>query len=331
MCAVHSAVLNLLCLLIVGLILAVVLMIWMTIHALIAPARRTYASALARGKPGDPSEIKPEDGGPLEFDAWSISSRGRELPVWEIHGRKADGPVFVFSHGWGDSRVGALTRVAPLAPLASRLIAWDMPGHGDAPGRCELGAAEADDLVNLVSKIGPDPRGVVLYGWSLGAGVSIAAAVSRPTGVLGVIAESPYRLPQTPARNVLRVFGLPHAINLPVALWLIGLMNRQGPTWRGFDRAGLASSMNLPLLVLHGEDDEISPVADGRAIAAAAQKGHCEVLTDVGHHGIWTSQPHADRCLRAVSRFLDEVSIGSKNERNHEDQESLPRSVGSVE
>src|SRR5438105_2541012 len=96
------------------------------------PARRTYASAVARGKPGDPSEL----GAALEFSAWGLKTGGLELPVWDIRGEREDGPVVVLTHGWGDSRIGALARLGAVAATASRVVAWDMRGHGEAPGIC---------------------------------------------------------------------------------------------------------------------------------------------------------------------------------------------------
>ena len=47
---------------------------WMLTH----PPRRTYASAIARGRPGDPGELDR----PREFHSWSFRTRGMRLPVW---------------------------------------------------------------------------------------------------------------------------------------------------------------------------------------------------------------------------------------------------------
>src|SRR5262249_38296638 len=159
------------------------------------------------------------------WTAWTCRWRGLDLPVWDVEGDRPDGPIFILSHGWGDSRVGALTRTPSLAAFASRLILWDMPGHGEARGACTLGLEEVGALFRLIE---PIDKPVVLYGWSLGADVSIAAATVSPS-VTGVIAEAPYRLPRTPARNVLRTFGLPWRINLPLALGLLGIRWGVGP------------------------------------------------------------------------------------------------------
>lgn len=313
-----SSLLGLGVLLLVGLPVAIVAMTGFTMRVLIRPPRRTYASALARGRPGDPGELDPGPRGKREWGPWWLQSRGHDLPVWDIEGDKPDGPTFILSHGWGDSRIGALTRVPALAAFASRLILWDMPGHGEARGSCALGTREVDALLALIDRVGGP---IVLYGWSLGAGVSIAAAardagaervVERSPGsndprpqVLCVVAEAPYRLPSTPARNVLRSFGLPWRINLPLAMGLLGLRFGVGATWAGFDRALLAAKMRAPLLVIHGAKDEICPVEDGLAIDAAAKGSHTIlILEEGGHHSLWTDPKTSETCAASVELFL---------------------------
>lgn len=290
-------------LMLLGLGAALVGLVGYTLRALTRPVRRTFASALARGKPADPSQIAPGDGGARAFTSWTFRSRGRELPVWDLAGDCPEGPVVVMSHGWGDSRIGALSRAPALLPLASRVVMWDMPGHGEAPGSCTLGVREVEDLVELIGRVGHE-HGIVLFGWSLGAGVSIAAAARAPGGIVGVVAEAPYRVPVTPARNVLAGFALPHRLNLAPALWLVALDAGTGPRFPGFDRAALAAGLRCPLLVVHGEEDEICPIGDGRAIAAGARDGRIVVVPRAGHHGLWTEARSRRVCEAALREFV---------------------------
>lgn len=297
---------GLLILLAEGLALCVIAGIGYTVWLLTHPTRRTYASALARGRPGTPAEL---DGRPA-FEEWTFKSRGLELPVWDIRGLlpAGEGPTAVMTHGWGDSRIGALLRVPALLPCCSRLVLWDLPGHGESPGRCTLGTREVEDLLALIDRVGDTAGPVVLFGWSLGAGISIAAAAGGLTGVSGVIAEAVYRLPSTPARNVLRVRRLPYRWNLGPALMCIGLDAGAGPKWRGFDRAVHASGLRCPLLVIHGALDEVCPVEDGRAIAAAAPRGRILEFPDAGHFGLWSDERFAKVCAAEVAEFLLAIS-----------------------
>jgi pimeloyl-ACP methyl ester carboxylesterase len=233
--------------------------------------------------------------------------------VWDIAGERAEGPVVVLTHGWGDSKIGALVRLDAVAPVASRVIAWDLRGQGEAPGVCTLGVRERGDLRELVRRVREGAPGVpvVLMGWSLGAGVSIAAA-EGDEGIAGVIAESPYRLAATPARNVLRGRGLPWRATLGPALFLLRLVLGRGLRDSEFDRTRHAAGVRCPLLVLHGARDEICPVEDGRAIGAAARQGATALVATAGHNDLWNDAGHAEECGAAVRRFIQRVSAAAR-------------------
>lgn len=294
--------LGLACFLLLGLLLGVVALIARTAYLLTHPPRRTYADALARNRPGDPGELP---GPPRAWSLWHFQHRGLALPVWDITGDHPDGPVLILSHGWGDSRVGGLSRVPSLLPLASRILLWDMPGHGEAPGTCALGVREPAALADLVRAASPE-RPFILLGWSLGAGVCIAAA-AEGLPAAAVVAEAPYRHAATPARNMLAALGLPYRANLPPALWILGAALGIGPRWLGFDRADLAARLACPLLVIHGEADDICPPADGLAIAAAATRGSFTPIPAAGHYGLWTDPALAAACDAALRRFLTDT------------------------
>lgn len=341
----------LLSLLLLGFITGLGLLVLHTMRSLSRPPRRTAAWAIARSRPADPSELPT----PRRFETIAFKHNALESgPVWLIEGDDPAGPVCIFCHGWGESKLDVLPRIDALAPVCSRIIAWDMPGHGEAPpGRTLLGTSEwiqLDDLVQLAqgedlearSRIAdemeaaiedeadwetffnappkPGAPKIVLYGYSLGAGVAIELAGDRPNRIAAVIAESPYRLAHTPARNMLILKRLPWRFNLPPAMFLIGLFAHRGPRWTGFDRALLARDLKCPLLVLHGDHDEISPPEDGRAIAEAAGTGRepphtpcigtLVTLPDAGHFDLWHDPalvPARDIATDAIRNFIQRI------------------------
>ncbi len=302
--------LGFLLLLAAGLGLAATLVVGVTIHRLTHPPRRTIAWALARGRPADPGEMTP----PRAFDAFTIAvpahpnaSRRLEVPVWDVAGEDPAGPVVVLTPGWGDSRLGALVRLPAFASRARRCILWDPPGLGEAPGTCALGTREVAQLAAVVERIRELHAGpIALAGWSLGAGVSIAAAAAAaPAGIVGVVAEAPYREAWTPAARVLRQAGLPHRWNVPIAFPVLAL--RLGG-WRGFDRALHAARLACPLLVVHGDADGISPLEDGRAIASAAPDGELAIVAGGGHNDLWTDADLAPRTREIVSAWLGRLA-----------------------
>lgn len=309
---------GLLIILLVGLALAWLAAVLHTVWVLSNPPRHTLAWALARGWPKSPDEIPSTWGGPRPFESWSFRSRGRDLPVWDIPGANPRGPTVVVSHGWGESRLEGLARLGPIADAAARVLLWDMPAHGEAPrpGRCALGIHEAADLSALVEAVsapcGRQPAAsIVLYGFSLGAGVSIAAAAGDER-IAAVIAEAPYRLPHTPARNVLRAKALPHRCILGPALWLIGRFQQAPARWLApagpFDRAALAARCAAPLTVIHGSDDLICPLTDGDAVARAAPNGNLVVIDHGAHVNLWIDPRLRPATAAAVSAALDALT-----------------------
>ncbi|MBL8876021.1 MAG: alpha/beta hydrolase [Phycisphaerae bacterium] len=295
---------GLLLLLALGLGLYASFLIASTYSTLRFPRRRTYSWAVSRGVPGDPGELTPA----LAFRRFGFESRGRRLIAWDIDGNCPTGPVAVLTHGWSDSKVGALARVSALAPMCSRIVAWDLPGHGESPGACELGMREGEDLVALLESLdGPGSARIVLFGWSLGAGVSLVAGNQwqNRDRLAGVIAEAPYRLVETPARNVMRAQRSPWRLNLPIAIWLI---RRRAGVSAGalaqFDRAGWARELPCPLLVLYGTDDVVCPLEDARAIANAKAGGMLVEIEGARHNDVWARPGTRERAIDAVRQFL---------------------------
>lgn len=79
----------------------------------------------------------------------------------------------------------------------------------------------------------------------------------------------------------------------------------QNVAFEGFDASNWLYEITVPALVLHGSDDEIVPVENGRLLADGLPKATYETYEGVGH-GVWIerSRPVNDRILR----FLDEHS-----------------------
>lgn len=292
--------LALLPLLVGGLVLLLGVMVWATARRMSRPARRTYAWAVAKNRAGDPEELDE----PLAFVAREEKHAGRRVSLWDIEGRDPDGPVVILTHGWGEGKVLGLGRVAVVARLSSRVIAWDMPGHGESAGSTTLGSVEARTLACLAQSVG---RGspVALWGWSLGAEVSVrAAALLKERGLVvdALVLESGFRTGTTPARNVMRGAGYPSGWTLDVALLVIGTLAGR-PLDRFGDLLTTARAIpGVPALVLHGTDDSVCPPADGETIAAALGARY-EPVQGAGHLDLW-DPPHRERTVAAVQAFV---------------------------
>ena len=292
-----SALIGLASLLAAGFVAAWSALVWLTVKRLTRPPRRTAGYAITRGLPESPDKlISASHTAPPQHTTWTVrTDDGLELPVWEITGNRPDGPTVIFSHGWGESRWMAWPRILALLDVSSRIICYDLRGHGESPAhsRCGLGIPEVHDLIALVEMAAGST--IVLHGFSLGAGVSIAAASTpRLAGRIAmVIAEAPYRLPQTPAAAVLKASDAPFRLNTIPAIYAASTLfgsGRLAPVTRSggpFDRAQHASKLSCPLVVIHGDSDTICPPLDGQQIAAAAFRGQFHSVPGAGHHNLW--------------------------------------------
>jgi len=258
------------------------------IYATLHPKRKTYAYALAVGLPTDPGELG------MEYVEHQFRfADGSTTQGWSIQGAAPSGPIVIISHGWNSSRYGALLRVAMLAPYASRVVVYDLRGHGDSTASTAgMGVAEVDDLACLIEQLDVSGTGVpgakevpvVLYGSSMGAGISIAVAGSAPNPVagriIGVIADGPYRYFLEPMIGQLRARKLPA---FPCAWLARAYWSLRVGGLGGYDRVGYARRLDGALLVLHGTADPICRFESGKQIAAAANSGRLVAFEGGGH------------------------------------------------
>lgn len=127
------------------------------------------------------------------------------------------------------------------------------------------------------------PEWIVLYGESLGSGVSVWLASRHRVG--GIVLDSPFTSVPDVARR--------HFWFAPVNL----LLRTRFPS---LDRIG---RIGAPLLVLHGERDEVVPIALGeRLFAAAPEPKRFVRLAGVGHVSVLE-----EGGLAHVRAFLDGI------------------------
>lgn len=299
-----------------SLILLAIVLLWLfaaagLVHALTHPKRKTFAVALGRGDPTDPADLQLQ----AEEVAFTLSDNARS-PGWMIEGRDQGGPTVVIVHGFGDSRYGALKRVPLIAPFARRVVVFDLPGQGESESRHGYGGLrEPDDVLAVLSQLPPevspeDSQQIVLLGSSMGAGVAIAAAAKAEGElrkvIVGVIAESPYRLWDEPLHNMFRYKRYPRWPVIPLAgLWL--RLTARG--FKDFDRAGYAAQLACPLLVLHGSEDDLCPITSARQIAEAARAGRFVEIEGGGHNDL--PNGHERAYTAAVEDFMKNLGAGA--------------------
>ena len=141
-------------------------------------------------------------------------------------------------------------RVRKFTAAGQGMFMMTYRGFGGSTGKPSEAANVADAKLayDTLVGLGVDPADIIVYGESLGSGVAVQVAASRPIG--GIILDAPYTSLVDVAEHR---FPL-----LPSRL----LMRDRYETVRYIDK------VNAPALILHGELDEIIPVAMGRKVLA---------------------------------------------------------------
>jgi len=234
-----------------------------------------------------------------------------------------DGPPVMLLHGGGSNRRMWLRLTDHLADRY-RVIALDLPGHGDhRRERFGLDAAVASASAALDEHAGDE---AAIVGTSLGGYVGLAMAARHATRVSALVlsgATAEYlgwggfttRLSAIVFRLAprFRERKSAEAIRRIVAPELAEPMVESGLSMRGaadalWDLPGrdyheMLEPYHGPLLILNGERDSENRRAEGRAKVAWPQ-ARIEVVEDAGHACVVT-QP--DRFAIAVRRFLDQL------------------------
>lgn len=196
-------------------------------------------------------------------------------------------PVVLWCHGNAGNITHRAENLLLLADHGLAVLLFDYRGYGRSEGRPSedglyLDAEAAYEY--LVHQRGVEPERVVCFGRSLGAAVALHLALERP--VAGLVMESPFASIPAMARRQMPF--------LPA--WL--LVRTQ------FDNLDRVRDLRVPLLVVHGAQDELVPLAQGRAVYDAAP-GPKEfyLIEGAGHNDTYVVG--GERYFLALRRFCD--------------------------
>jgi fermentation-respiration switch protein FrsA (DUF1100 family) len=176
----------------------------------------------------------------------------------------ADGPVLVWSHGNGGNIGGRGEVLLALAAAEVGVLAYDYRGYGKSAGRpSEAGVyLDVEAAYDDVRALGIAPARIVAFGESLGSSVALHLALRRPCAA--VVLVSPF----TSMADVARHHYGP-----------LGLLARNR-----FDSRSRVRKLTVPLLVLHGDEDEVVPFELGEELFAAAPEPKRFVRVAGAHH-----------------------------------------------
>lgn len=231
----------------------------------------------------DPSSVG------LTFDEASfVANDGVRLHGWFVPGPRD--VTMLWLHGNAGNISHRLDNLALVHDrLGVSVFLFDYRGYGRSEGTpSEAGTyRDAEAALGYLRDRGDIAMDrVVYFGRSLGAAVAVETALRRPP--LGLILESPFPSVPDMAR---RVYPF-----VPSVAWR-ALRTR-------YDAEAKIASVRAPLLVIHGDSDEIVPPEEGRRVydAAPEPKG-LHVIPGAGHNDTYVLG--GESYFDALRRFIE--------------------------
>lgn len=236
---------------------------WVAFHMFLTPARRRIEAGDA---PVVARAIKRRlHCGPYRFTAWQWG----DTPPW-----------VVLLHGWGSHAARFGDFVGPLRDAGFSVIGIDAPAHGDSPGRQSDLHRFRDCLAEVLRTHSPVHA---VIGHSLGG-----------AAILTVLAETAEHHPQriclfgvpSDMDYILESFAMMLGLEAPAKANLRQRFERRfGRSAKSVTAIAAAPSVRIPLLVVHDEDDNVAPIAQGVALVEAIPGATLWRTHGLGHSG----------------------------------------------
>ena len=234
---------------------------------------------------------KPEDYGIPRDQAeevWFESDDGKMLYGWYL---RAKNPVAsaVYCHG----NTGNLTNPALVMPRlldsGFNVLLFDYRGFGRSEGFATFSGVVADTIAaaRFHETVRPKHLPSLLYGFSLGGAIAAQAIRRHPFD--GLILQSTF----TSLPDIARA-AFPR---LPLHLI----------SGRVFDTITAVRNIDVPLLIIHGSEDETCPSWMAKAIYDSCSKSPKQIhFVDGGlHKDLWIKSP--DELVGIINRFASEL------------------------
>jgi pimeloyl-ACP methyl ester carboxylesterase len=228
----------------------------------------------------DPARVPPETAGLDGVQEVELAARDEtRLIAWYAPARE-EMPTILYFHGNAANAANRASKIERMLDDGFGVFYLNNRGYGGSGGNPteENNVADAVAAYDHLARLGVPAEKIVAYGESLGSGQAVRLAAQRP--VAAVVLEAPLTSTVDVGRSVY--------FWLPLKLLLTDQYNIERHI----------GEVAAPLLILHGEQDEVIPVEMGRRNHAAANEPkQIEVLPNAHHndmfdHGAWERMRH---------------------------------------
>jgi len=224
----------------------------------------------------DPERVPPIEAGLNGVEEVEIkTSDGANLVAWYAPAKEGE-PTILYFQGNAGNAAGRAIKIETMRQGGNGVFYLNNRGYGGSSGKPSEAANVADAVAayDYLTGRGVEPDQIVAYGESLGSGQAIQLAAKRK--LRAVVLEAPLTSAVDVGRSV---------------YWFLPLGLIMTDQYRNIDQI---KQVQAPVLIVHGENDEIIPLAMGKRVYGAANDPkRLEVVPGAAHndmfeHGAWS-------------------------------------------
>ncbi|OPH59285.1 alpha/beta hydrolase [Paenibacillus ferrarius] len=235
-----------------------------------------------------------------------------QLDGWFIPAQSSK--TIIFSHGYGGNREELWV---PLYNLARELHLQNynvlMFDYGYVhPGSKRLmtgGIQESQELlgaINYVKQLSSGP--IYIWGFSMGAGTALQAALQNNTDISGMILDSTFLLnPDTLYHNMKQVVNVPKFPSLPLVRLFFPLLNGVSLHEVPYNKV-TSTAYPMPIFFIHGTEDYKAPygMVEDMFKQQKAPESKLWIIPKAQHELLYRAEPKA--YIRKTMNFLNGLS-----------------------
>lgn len=241
----------------------------------------------------DRAHTRPADVGLFAVEARTLKTPdGARVITWYGKARPGE-PTILYFHGNAGSLAARAERIRRFMDEGWGVCMMSYRGYSGGTGSPSETANVADARLAYGALVqeGVDPASIILYGESLGTGVAVRLATERPAA--GLVLDAPYT-------SITEVAMQAYPF-LPVRAFL---KDR-------YESRNYIPQVRIPLLILHGERDEVIPASMGRELFALANEPkRLAMFPNAGHMDIYID---GNPGLAAVRSWVGELKRAKLN------------------
>ncbi|WP_218110202.1 alpha/beta hydrolase [Oligoflexus tunisiensis] len=198
---------------------------------------------------------------------------GLVLHGWTIRPQNPSQGLVIHFHGNAQNMSSHMAYVTWLVRSGYTVITFDYRGYGRSPGQASrLGLIRDGKAVLRYVDKQPEfaDQDIFVLAQSLGGAVAIPSlALVQPRGLCGLIVESSFASYRDMAAERLKKIWPTRPLQWPLSFLV-------SDDWRPMDSV---AELGIPLLFIHGDQDEVVPYAEGEKLFARATSPDKEFWT----------------------------------------------------